>query len=256
MISEMTLAHQPAHAGLRRLKLAPWMRVARRLWRAAGIRAGLGIALAFCSAAPVHAELLRGFSQNATDRQFDYYATDPHSVHRVAVVMQYHWQPALRCIAENRYVCAHNQLDFILRWVPDDPQALMLMSNLALRAHRPQDAKPYLQAALRYCPRCAAVRAVDAIFLANSGQTARAIGEYKKSLALNPQAADVHYDLGLALFSEKRYRLANEEAHRAYALGFTLPGLRLKLQGAGAWKPVELRRSNPGSSAPAEKGRG
>ncbi|MDA8381965.1 MAG: tetratricopeptide repeat protein [Betaproteobacteria bacterium] len=253
MISKIALAHPGVHAGMSRLKPAPWMGRVKRLRRAAGILAGLGLAAALGAAAPAHAESLRGFSQNATDRQFDYYATDPHSVHRIAVVMQYHWNPALRCMAQNRYVCAHNQLDFILRWVPDDPQALMLMLGLALRAHRPQDAMPYLQAALRFCPRCAAVHAVDAIFLADTGQTVRAVRQYQKSLALNPDAADVHYDLGLALFSEKRYRSANEEAHRAYALGSTLAGLRLKLEKVGAWKPVAAR---PASAAPVAQGQG
>jgi hypothetical protein len=44
------------------------------------------------------------------------------------------------------------------------------------------------------------------------------------------------YNLGLAYVEIKRYPEALEAAHKAYALGFPLPGLRDRLKSVNAWK--------------------
>ena len=50
--------------------------------------------------------------------------------------------------------------------------------------------------------------------------------------------------MGLLYTDLKRYDDALRHAHRAYALGFPLPGLQRKLARAGKWRDPEIRSSS------------
>ena len=60
---------------------------------------------------------------------------------------------------------------------------------------------------------------------------------------LSGDSPNVNYEkLGLAYFELKDYDKALEAAQKAYGAGFELPGLRNKLQEAGVWKPLGIRK--------------
>jgi tetratricopeptide (TPR) repeat protein len=180
---------------------------------------------------------LRQYRSNPPSEQFDMRARDKHSVETVRKVELYHWELAMECQRKKRLACAFNNLDFMLRWVPNHSRALNALVDLGVEHKRPDLALPYLEAAVAFCPKCADLYVVAGNYDLRIGKVDSAIGQYRKSLELNPNSADAHYNLGLSYFKQGNRIAANESAQKAYALGYPLPGLREKLKGAGAWKP-------------------
>ena len=80
------------------------------------------------------------------------------------------------------------------------------------------------------------MRLVYGIELIKDGKNGEAIEQFKIALDKSPDNANVHYNLGLAYLSLKKYDESLAHAKRAYELGFPLPGLRDKLVRAGKWK--------------------
>jgi Flp pilus assembly protein TadD len=85
----------------------------------------------------------------------------------------------------------------------------------------------------------AGVHLVKGVYLQKRKRTTEAIDSYKKSIAINPNSANAHYNLALAYVAQKQNALANEHAQQAYALGMMLPGLQNRLIAENAWKPIE-----------------
>lgn len=74
------------------------------------------------------------------------------------------------------------------------------------------------------------------IYLLKLGRSLEAVEHLKKATELAGDSANVHYNLGLAYVELREFDKAVEHAHRAYSLGFELPGLRNKLERAGKWR--------------------
>jgi tetratricopeptide (TPR) repeat protein len=72
--------------------------------------------------------------------------------------------------------------------------------------------------------------------LLRSGKKAEAVAKLEEGAALDERDANIQYNLGLAYFDVGQYEKALKSAHRAYAAGFPLPGLREKLKRAGKWR--------------------
>ena len=69
-----------------------------------------------------------------------------------------------------------------------------------------------------------------------------AIEKYRVARDLMPNAAEVHYNLGLAYVELGDTERAREAAVKAYQLGYPLPGLKSKLRRAGAWTAADDAR--------------
>jgi tetratricopeptide (TPR) repeat protein len=116
------------------------------------------------------------------------------------------------------------------------------MFRLALREKtaKPKGAKYtvdcYFDRAIRFRPDDFNVYLVYGTYLLNVSQTKSAVQQLEKSLALNDENANAHYNLGLAYFDLRDYEKSLAHAQRAYGLGFPLPGLRNKLEKAGKWQ--------------------
>ena len=142
-------------------------------------------------------------------------------------------------------------LDFILRACPNHHPAL----SVVLKHHvkkRPQvapdkTAECYIQRAVQFRPDDGTVRMLAGIYYARSGVNDKALEAYSEGLALLPDSAELHYNIGLLYTKLGRLHEANEHAVRAYMLGAQLPGLKRKLIRLDAWNPdiVEPEAVNP-----------
>ena len=133
-------------------------------------------------------------------------------------------------------------ISYTLRRFQNHPRALMAMTNLALRekSGMPRGAEYpvecYLKRAEEWFPDDSNARMIYGTYLMRTGRVTEAVGKLESAREINPNDANLHYNLGLAYVQLKRYVDALESAHRAYALGFPLPGLRNQLQRAGRWR--------------------
>lgn len=134
-------------------------------------------------------------------------------------------------------------ISYTLHVFPNHPRALLAMSKLAVqqKTSKPRYAKfsidCYFDRAMRFRPDDGQVYLIYGMHLLAIGQMQNAISQLERAAALNEGNANVHYNLGLAYFDAKDYSKSLAHAHRAYALGFPLPGLRIKLERMGKWEP-------------------
>jgi tetratricopeptide (TPR) repeat protein len=133
-------------------------------------------------------------------------------------------------------------IGYTLGVFPNHPRALVAMYRLAIRekSAKPKGAKYsidcYLDRAMRFRPDDSNVYLIFGTYLLNIGQAKNAVELLEKSLTLNDESANAHYNLGLAFFDLHDYENSLAHAQRAYVLGFPLPGLRNKLEKAGKWQ--------------------
>jgi tetratricopeptide (TPR) repeat protein len=183
----------------------------------------------------------------------DYYLTrsDRAAANLLEQVEKYHLSPAVSTLRAGKYEYAYNELSFILKYFPNHPQALVLLSELCVKWKHPGrcDADGRFQHALQVNPDAADTYTIQGMYLQNTGRTDQAIENYKKALERNPVSVNAHYNLGLAYVSKKNFEEANKHAQQAYALGMTLPGLRNMLTKAGAWKPLPTEPAAPAAAA-------
>lgn len=135
-----------------------------------------------------------------------------------------------------------SDISYTLRRFQNHPRALMAMANLALRekSGKPRGAEYpvecYLKRAEEWFPDDSSARMVYGTYLLRTGRATEAVAKMESARQINSNDANLHYNLGLAYVQLKRYDDALASAHRAYALGFPLPGLRNQLQRAGRWR--------------------
>lgn len=136
------------------------------------------------------------------------------------------------------------EIDYTLRAFPNHHRALMALSRLSLRdkKDRPKGAKAsvdcYFQAAIKFREEDSYIYLIYGIHLSKKGRTQEALEQFDKAKALGDDSANLHYNLGLAYFQAKRFDNALEAAHKAYAAGFPLMGLKNMLVRSGKWKDI------------------
>ena len=133
------------------------------------------------------------------------------------------------------------ELHFVLHRFPNHPRALAALMRLSDREKldRPKGAyetvECYLWRAVVWSPDDATAKALYGIHLLNKQRLDDALELLNEANELNPDSANVHYNLGLLFVQKKDYEKAMLHAKKAYALGFPLPGLKEKLRQAKAW---------------------
>jgi tetratricopeptide (TPR) repeat protein len=153
----------------------------------------------------------------------------------------YHIGPGIDRMKGKNYPGALQDFQFILDVFPNHPQALALLSDLCdLQWRAPQcDIDSRFEAAIARNENAAPTYLIYGMHLQRRNQLPQAVESYKKSISINPNSANAHYNLALAYFDQKQLEQSNREAQIAYALGIPLPGLKDKLTRAKAWKPIE-----------------
>jgi tetratricopeptide (TPR) repeat protein len=181
------------------------------------------------------------FSPNPPSKQYDLAATGRKNRIIINKVQKAHLGPGVECLEQARYWCAHQNLDFVLRWIPNHGRALDLYSQLAIARGRPESVIPYLDYALRFDHDNPALPVVYGIHRYRTGDFEAAAERFRQALNRNSESAEAHYHLGLSLAELGRWEAAREHAHRAYDLGYPLPGLREKLRREGEWRPTSAK---------------
>ncbi len=180
-------------------------------------------------------------SPAALARGYDYYGDNaPPTL--LKHVEQYHLKPGHQKLARGAYAYAMGDAKFMLRNFPNDPNALKLAMEIALRwPSHSTAAEPLFDNAIETYPQYAETYLIYGVYLHRMGKLDKAVDEYKKALQHNPNSADAHYNLGLALVRLNRLKEANQEAQKAYSLGHPLPGLKNELMTKGAWNPPKSK---------------
>lgn len=133
------------------------------------------------------------------------------------------------------------ELHFVLHRFPNHPRALAAMIRLSdrERTDRPKGASEtvecYLYRATLFSPDDGIAKFVYGTYLFKKQRLEEALKELNDANTLNPENANINYNLGLLYLQRKDYEKATLHAKKAYALGFSLPGLREKLRQAGVW---------------------
>jgi len=169
---------------------------------------------------------------------FDY-RTTPKS--KLGVVEDFHFTEDVQALRKGATGHIGGDLDYVLRAIPNHPQALLLMMRLSqkLRTIKPPGAhfptECYFERAVRFQPEDGAAWALYAQYLFGEGQDKRAMEMLERAATLAPDDAAINYNLGLAYARAKKYDAALPLARKAYGAGFPLPGLKKMLSDAGKW---------------------
>lgn len=136
-------------------------------------------------------------------------------------------------------------LEYTLRAFPNHYLALDAMARL----HRREKAETlpggrysiscWFDRARRFAPNDATIPLIEGVHNFMLGRYARAEEDLTRSIALAPDSAEAHYNLGLLYVRLDKLEQARAEAKVAYDLGFPLSGLRDQLAQRGAWKTAE-----------------
>ncbi|OFA07095.1 tetratricopeptide repeat protein [Duganella sp. HH101] len=167
---------------------------------------------------------------NATDRE------------GLSIVENYHFTPDVERLVRGATGPLGADISYTLEHFPNHHRALAAMTKLALRDknRKPVGARYsidcFFDRAMRFRPDDARVRALYGAYLLGLGQTAAALDQLKEAARLEPDNPTTHYNLGLLYLKRKDYEQARASAHKAYAMGFPLPGLRNQLMAAGQWR--------------------
>ncbi len=210
-----------------------WIRPGRLLCAVAGALMLSGAALAQ-EVGPV----VCGSLENAYG-PYDY-RTDKH---KLKIVEDYHFTSDVETLRRGASTQAiGGDLSYTLRAFPNHHRALHAMARLALREKtaRPRASRYtvdcWFERAMRFRPDDGMVRLTYGIYLAQVGKRDNALEMLESAEKLGQSGANFHYNMGLVYAELGRYDEALTHAHRAYALGFNLPGLRDKLKRAGKWR--------------------
>lgn len=133
-------------------------------------------------------------------------------------------------------------LAYTLRVFPNHHGALKTMADWSIRSGRnPARGGSYtvecwFERGMRFRPDDEVVKMLFGVYLLQIGKTSEATRYLEEAGKSGRPNANLHYNLGLAYVKLGRFEDALEHAHRAYAMGFPLPGLRNQLVRAGKWR--------------------
>ncbi|MDH3637548.1 MAG: tetratricopeptide repeat protein [Gammaproteobacteria bacterium] len=174
-------------------------------------------------------------------RPLDY--LDKKEAYNVSVVELYHFAPEVERLEKGMNEELPGDIDYVLMHIPNHYRALNAMASWEIRQKKLKKEAPegvqflnaacYFERALFFRPNDPTIHLIKGIFLHKSEKFAEAKEAYKQALALKPEYAEAHYNLGLLHFELKDYDEAVEEAKTAYDLGYPLRGLKKKLRRVG-----------------------
>jgi len=173
----------------------------------------------------------------------DYYNSD--DARGLSVVETFHFGPQVEALQHGMSGAIGGDIGYTLEHFPNHPRALAAMAKLALRARKAQPpgasftVECYFQRAIDFVPTDGAARGLFGAYLLSLRRDGDAVEQLQAALRLQPGNAAAWYNLGLAQVRRKQWPAALDAAHKAYGLGFPLPGLRQQLKAAREWRDPE-----------------
>jgi len=171
---------------------------------------------------------------------YDY--TNAYDRSHLPIVERGHFTSNVRNLIKGETSSIAGDLGYVLRKFPNHHPALLLMSKLSFKektTHTKGARYPvecYFERAMRFKPGDAMVRMIYANHLLKlGGRQDEAMEQYHEAIRLEPENANINYNIGLIYLKEKDYEQAIVYAKKAYELDFPLPGLRNKLMKTGKW---------------------
>lgn len=162
---------------------------------------------------------------------------------KLEIVERFHFTPEVESLQKGISTSkVGGDISYVLRAFPNHHRALMSMVKLAAKEKTSQPAGAtysldcWFDRANRFAPDDGMVKVIHGLYLLNTGKNEQAVTRLEEGARLAGDNPNVHYNLGLAYMRVKRHDKALESAHRAYEMGFPLPGLREQLKRAGAWR--------------------
>lgn len=175
---------------------------------------------------------------------FDYRST-PYD--KREIVERYHFTPQVRALTRGASSSIGADIAYTLHAFPNHPIALDAMARLGrkLGTNQPHGARYtvecYFERAVRFTPDDPQVRILYAHYLVEKKRTKDAHQQLLMAERAEPTRADLLYNLGLGFSDVGEFDKSLDYAHRAYAAGIELPGLRNRLQRAGKWRDAPAK---------------
>ena len=170
---------------------------------------------------------------------FDY-RTDKH---KLWIVEAYHFNKDVESLRAGQSTSRiGGDISYTLRAFPNHIRALQSVAKLGLRekTSKPKNARYsvdcWFDRAMRFRPDDREVRVTYGVYLYQAGKREDALKILLSAEKLGEDGGNFHYNIALLYADLGNYDLALRHAHRAYAVGYNLPGLRAKLQAAGRWQ--------------------
>ena len=160
---------------------------------------------------------------------------------KLPIVEIAHFTPEVEALIRGLSGLIGADIDYTLRAFPNHHRALLTMMRLGDRTKSVQPAGAkytvdcYFQRAIRFKPDDTTARMLFANYLLKNGRSAEANQQMEQTLTLAGDNPFTHYNAGLVFLDLKNYEKALQQAHTAYALGFSRPELREALKKAGKW---------------------
>lgn len=185
---------------------------------------------------------------------FDYRAAPPDKLH---IVEAYHFNADVEQLRKGQSTTNIGEdLEFVLRYFPNHSRALNSMMKLGKRekTDKPRGNRDsiecWFERATKFVPGDGTVNLLYALWLVHAGKKSEATEQLALARGGDSNNANYAYNLGLGFLEVGDYESALEFAHKAYALGYPLPGLRDRLIRAKKWRDAVP----PASTAEASTG--
>lgn len=159
-----------------------------------------------------------------------------------SLVERFHFTSQVETLRAGQSGRLGSDLDYTLRAFPNHPRALLAIIRLGERTRSSRVAgatypvECYLDRAVRFRPEDAQVRVLYAYFLTRNSRAGEARRQLEAAEATSPTDPQIIYNLGLAYADLQDYDRSLNYAHKAYASGISLPGLRDRLKRANRWR--------------------
>ena len=171
-----------------------------------------------------------------------------------------HFTPPVEALIKGNAGYIGGDLDYTLRAFPNHHRALMSVMRYGEKMKKPHPSdlrysvECYLERAVRFRPDDGIARMLYSMFLAKGNRVPEAIKQLDiaASNAENQDNPFTHYNLGLNYMDLKEYAKAEEQAHKAYGMGFLQPELKDRLKALGKWTDKATDNPDSSASAPAE----
>ncbi len=168
---------------------------------------------------------------------------DPKTRSKFLVVEKYHFTKKVELLRAGRSGTLPSDLDYTLRAVPNHHRALLSVIRYQIKYLNKLKRKKllvppecYLQRAINFNPKDAALYVLYGYYLEKNNRLKEASRKYKKALLMQPNYSKFEYAYSLLLIKLKKYNEALKFAKLAYKHGKPPDGLKKKLIKIGVWK--------------------